>query len=63
MNVVVELDADQVVISGPATHCYKRFLGKGGETDFRLLHSQLCCAGTAGEPSGVTESSSLARAT
>ena len=52
MNVVVQLDADQVVISGTATQCYKRFLGKGGETDFGLLHSQLCCVGTAGEPRG-----------
>lgn len=63
MNMVVKLDVDQVVISVTATHCYKRFLGKGGEMDFRLLPSQLCCVGTAGEQSGVTESSYLARAT
>lgn len=60
---MVKLGAHEVVILVTATHCYKRFLGKGGETDFRLLYSQLCCVGTAGEQSGVTESSSLARAT
>lgn len=62
MNVV-KLDADQVVISVTATHCYKRFLGEGGEMDFRLLRSQLCCVGTAGEQSGLIESSWLPRAT
>lgn len=62
MNGLVKLDADQVVISVTAAHCYRRSLERV-ELDFRLLHSQLCCVGTAGEQSGVTESCSLTRAT